>query len=261
MQEANDTRGNGLIPRSFSLPRAPFRRQPAGLRACRCATREKPHGIFFRAGCPVVITFSQRWRGARRGPQEAIGFASPQDCISPASVDVQPLSLARKEPLSTLGQDGIRHAAGDVTHAAPRWRNTMGKKLYVGNLSYGVDSSALEQLFGQHGQVVSAQVISDRETRRSKGFGFVEMSSDEEAQAAIAALNGQQHGGRALTVNEARPKEGGGGGGRGGGGGYGGGGGGRGGGGGYGGGGGRSGGGGGGGRGGRGGGGHREREY
>src|SRR5687767_5073559 len=106
----------------------------------------------------------------------------------------------------------------------------MGKKLYVGNLSYGVDSSALEQLFGQHGQVVSAQVISDRETGRSKGFGFVEMSSDDEAQAAIAALNGQQHDGRTLTVNEAKPREdrgGGGGGGGGGRGGYGGGGGGR----------------------------------
>jgi RNA recognition motif-containing protein len=83
----------------------------------------------------------------------------------------------------------------------------MGKKLYVGNLSYSIDSSALEQLFAQHGQVVSAQIISDRETGRSKGFGFVEMSSDDEAQAAIAALNGQQHQGRALTVNEARPRE------------------------------------------------------
>ena len=95
----------------------------------------------------------------------------------------------------------------------------MGKKLYVGNLSYQVDSSELEQLFGQHGTVVSAQIINDRDTGRSKGFGFVEMSSDDEAQAAIAALNGQQHGGRALTVNEARPREersGGGGGGRGG---------------------------------------------
>src|SRR5829696_3133404 len=83
----------------------------------------------------------------------------------------------------------------------------MGRKLYVGNLSYQVDSSALEQLFGQYGQVVSAQVISDRDTGRSKGFGFVEMSSDDEAQAAIAAMNGQEHGGRALTVNEARPRE------------------------------------------------------
>jgi RNA recognition motif-containing protein len=96
----------------------------------------------------------------------------------------------------------------------------MGKKLYVGNLSYSVDSSELEQLFGQHGQVVSAQIINDRDTGRSKGFGFVEMANDDEAQAAIAALNGQQHGGRALTVNEARPREdrggGGGGGGRGG---------------------------------------------
>lgn len=83
----------------------------------------------------------------------------------------------------------------------------MGKKLYVGNLSYEVDSSELEQLFGQHGQVVSAQIINDRETGRSKGFGFVEMGSDDEAQAAVTALNGQQHGGRALTVNEARPRE------------------------------------------------------
>jgi RNA recognition motif-containing protein len=96
----------------------------------------------------------------------------------------------------------------------------MGKKLYVGNLSYSVTSSDLEQLFGQHGQVTSAQVINDRDTGRSKGFGFVEMSSDDEATAAVAALNGQQHDGRTLTVNEARPKEdrGGGGGGYGGGG-------------------------------------------
>ena len=97
----------------------------------------------------------------------------------------------------------------------------MGKKLYVGNLSYDIDSSELEQLFGAHGQVVSAQIINDRDTGRSKGFGFVEMSNDDEAQAAIAALNGQHHTGRALTVNEARPREdrpggGGGGGGRGG---------------------------------------------
>src|SRR4029078_9735419 len=116
----------------------------------------------------------------------------------------------------------------------------MGKKLYVGNLSYTVDSSELEQLFSQHGQVVSAQIINDRDTGRSKGFGFVEMANDDEADAAVTALNGQQHNGRALTVNEARPREdrgGGGGGGRGGdgggGGGYGGGGGGRSGGGGY----------------------------
>ncbi|MCY2952083.1 MAG: RNA-binding protein [Planctomycetota bacterium] len=97
----------------------------------------------------------------------------------------------------------------------------MGKKLYVGNLSYDVDSSALEQMFGPHGTVESAQVIADRDTGRSKGFGFVEMSSDAEAQAAIAALNGQEQGGRTLTVNEAKPREdrpqgGGGGGGRGG---------------------------------------------
>jgi RNA recognition motif-containing protein len=89
----------------------------------------------------------------------------------------------------------------------------MGKKLYVGNLNYEVTDAALEALFAAHGTVQSAQVIMDRDTGRSKGFGFVEMGSDAEAQAAIAALNGAQQGGRSLTVNEARPKEGGGGGG------------------------------------------------
>ena len=101
----------------------------------------------------------------------------------------------------------------------------MGKKLYVGNLSYGVTSSELEQLFSQFGQVQSAEVIQDRETGRSKGFGFVEMDSDTSAQAAIQGLNDKDHQGRPLKVNEARPKESRGGGG--GGGGYGGGGGGR----------------------------------
>ncbi len=104
----------------------------------------------------------------------------------------------------------------------------MGKKLYVGNLSFGVDNSELESLFSNYGEVVSAQVVSDRETGRSRGFGFVEMGSDAEAQAAIDALAGREHNGRALTINEARPREerggfGGGGGRRGGGGGYGGG--------------------------------------
>ncbi len=83
----------------------------------------------------------------------------------------------------------------------------MGKKLYVGNLSYDVTDSTLEQMFAPFGTVQSAQVIMDRDTGRSKGFGFVEMNSDQEAQAAIAGLNGQQSGGRALTVNEARPRE------------------------------------------------------
>jgi RNA recognition motif-containing protein len=88
----------------------------------------------------------------------------------------------------------------------------MGKKLYVGNLTYGVTDSTLEQLFAAHGTVQSAQVIMDRDTGRSKGFGFVEMGSDAEAQAAIAALNGKEVDGRSLTVNEARPKPEGGGG-------------------------------------------------
>jgi len=100
----------------------------------------------------------------------------------------------------------------------------MGKKLYVGNLSYSVTTADLEQLFAPHGAIQSVEVISDRHSGRSKGFGFVEFSSQAEAEAAIAALNGQEHDGRMLTVNEAKPKEtrgfagsgGGGGGGRGG---------------------------------------------
>ena len=83
----------------------------------------------------------------------------------------------------------------------------MGKKLYVGNLGYDVSSSDLEQLLSQHGTVLSAEVISDRHTGQSKGFGFVEMDSEAEAQTAIGALNGQEHGGRALTVNEAKPRQ------------------------------------------------------
>ena len=97
----------------------------------------------------------------------------------------------------------------------------MGKKLYVGNLTYGVSDSILEQLFSQFGTVQSAQVIQDRATGRSKGFGFVEMDTEAQAQAAIDGLHDQEHDGRRLTVNEAKPREdrGGGGGGYGGGGG------------------------------------------
>jgi len=105
-------------------------------------------------------------------------------------------------------------------------------RLYVGNLSYNVTDDTLEALFAQYGPVKSAQVVMDRDTGRSKGFGFVEMADDNAAREAIKGLNDQQHEGRPLTVNEARPREdrggrGGGGGGGGGGRGYGGGGGGR----------------------------------
>jgi RNA recognition motif-containing protein len=86
-------------------------------------------------------------------------------------------------------------------------KTKMGRKLYVGNLSYDTTSEALGQLFVAHGKVDSAEVIMDRVTGRAKGFGFVEMSTDQEAQAAIAALNGTQVDGRAIVVNEARPKE------------------------------------------------------
>ena len=98
----------------------------------------------------------------------------------------------------------------------------MGKKLYVGNLSYNVTSASLEELFAPFGEVRSAEVIQDRETGRSKGFGFVEMADDNGANEAIRSLHEKEHDGRPLTVNEARPREdrggsrGGGGGGRGG---------------------------------------------
>jgi RNA recognition motif-containing protein len=95
----------------------------------------------------------------------------------------------------------------------------MGSKLYVGSLPYSTTEQQLSELFGQHGSVQSAKVITDRFTGQSRGFGFVEMATDEEAQKAIAALNGAELGGRTLVVNEARPQEkrsfGGGGGGRG----------------------------------------------
>jgi len=82
----------------------------------------------------------------------------------------------------------------------------MGRKVYVGNLGYGVTDSDLTKMFEPHGTVESAQIIMDRDSGRSKGFGFVEMKTDQEARAAIAALNGQDSGGLALTVNEAKPR-------------------------------------------------------
>ncbi len=82
----------------------------------------------------------------------------------------------------------------------------MGSKLYVGNMSFDTTSSQLNELCSAHGSVQSAEVVMDRDSGRSRGFGFVQMSSDEEAQAAIDALNGQEHDGRTLTVNEAKPR-------------------------------------------------------
>ena len=83
----------------------------------------------------------------------------------------------------------------------------MGSKLYVGNLSYNTTNTELEELCAPHGTVKSAEVIQDRDTGRSKGFGFVQMGTDDEAQGAITALNGRDLDGRALTVNEAKPRE------------------------------------------------------
>lgn len=83
----------------------------------------------------------------------------------------------------------------------------MGSKIYVGGLPYSATEQELSDLFGRHGSVASARIITDKFTGQSRGFGFVEMSSDAEAQAAVAALNGAEMGGRTLTVNEARPQE------------------------------------------------------
>jgi RNA recognition motif-containing protein len=134
-----------------------------------------------------------------------------------------------------MNRRGSRYFCGTLSHLGERLnlsdetsRNqreslkrkySMSKKLYVGNLSYSTTNANLQEMFSQFGKVESATVIEDRDTGRSKGFGFVEMSSDAEAQAAISALNGKENDGRALTVNEARPREerGGGGGGYGGG--------------------------------------------
>ena len=83
----------------------------------------------------------------------------------------------------------------------------MSKKLYVGNLSFDTSSSQLQDMFSQYGEVRSAEVIADRDTGRSKGFGFVEMASDDDAEKAISGMNGQMMNGRSLTVNEAKPRE------------------------------------------------------
>src|SRR5262249_15642059 len=129
--------------------------------------------------------------------------------------DVDPLGPRSRLPLSPslrLGRprrpDSIRSDPGDRRHVAnPKWSMMVGRKLYVGNLAYQVRDSELEELFSEFGTVQSAQVIHDRYTGRSKGFGFVEMGSEAEAQAAIQGLHDQEVNGRRLTVNEAKPRE------------------------------------------------------
>jgi RNA recognition motif-containing protein len=171
-------------------------------------TRRVVSSMVSAVGTPIESRFRDRFISAGKSPIPSVHLPPGLNC-QPLSADLESKKRVRMPQPE---------------------ENLMGKKLYVGNLSYDVDSSALEQLFAPHGTVQSAQIINDRDTGRSKGFGFVEMNSDAEAQAAIGALNGQDNGGRALTVNEAKPREerprsggGGGYGGGGGGGGYGGG--------------------------------------
>lgn len=101
----------------------------------------------------------------------------------------------------------------ETVECLPEQVRAMAKRLYVGNLAYSATSEELQELFEQYGQVRSAQVLSDRETGRSRGFGFIEMDDDADAEAAIEALDGNDHQGRRLTVNEAKPRTPGGGGG------------------------------------------------
>ncbi len=115
--------------------------------------------------------------------------------------------LRGRAPFSDTLRGAVNAGSGVCSvRSRTNWRPTMGKKLYVGNLSYDVSSSDLEQLFAAHGSVDSADVIMDRDTGRSKGFGFVEMSSNDEADAAISALDGNDFNGRSIKVNEARPR-------------------------------------------------------
>jgi uncharacterized membrane protein YgcG len=150
-------------------------------------------------------------------------FVAPRFRQAAAAV-TSPLPLGGPATLVPFVRPG-KHKLGSVQFLRS---SIVGKRLYVGNLSFNVTSQALEELFAQFGNVESAQVVQDRDTGRSKGFGFVEMGDENAAQEAIRGLHEKEHDGRPLTVNEARPREergGGGGGGRrgGGGGGYGGG--------------------------------------
>jgi cold-inducible RNA-binding protein len=113
-----------------------------------------------------------------------------------------PARRARPEPAFLLDPESTLRVASLSLRSS-----IVGKKLYVGNLTYNVNESDLEALFTPYGSVQSAQVIVDRDTNRSKGFAFVEMGTEAEAQAAIEGLNGRDHDGRNLTVNEAKPRE------------------------------------------------------
>jgi cold-inducible RNA-binding protein len=165
----------------------------------------------------------------RPGPIDLGPAALSYHLTAPRALDSSDQSCANRPIDGWPGRPltGIGHLGRAVSGRKAQRYETMSKKLYVGNLTFDVTDDQLRGMFDSFGSVQSAQVIMDRDTGRSKGFGFVEMSNDQEAQAAIAGLNGQMSGGRALTVNEAKPKEdrprsGGGGGGGGGRGGYGG---------------------------------------
>jgi len=133
-------------------------------------------------------------------PRHVANLGDPSlDCIAenvflPLRLECRPLSHTALKEKQWVGHAIVQE-------------NVMGKKLYIGNLSYDVSSSDLEAMLAPHGTVQSAEVIMDRSTGQSKGFGFVEMNSDSEAQAAISALDGQEHGGRSIKVNEAKPRE------------------------------------------------------
>lgn len=156
-----------------------------------------------------LVTPSTRNEAKQSNPMSEAGNRPDISFVKSSSAAVYRAGLNPTNLLSlqrTLGNRVVRSLIQRNTEARTIQRNP-GKKLYVGNLSYATSNAELEQMFAQFGTVNSAQIIEDRLTGRSKGFGFVEMSSDEEAQAAIKGLNGKVNDGRSLTVNEARPRE------------------------------------------------------
>jgi uncharacterized membrane protein YgcG len=131
-----------------------------------------------------------------------LGFIEPRIVI-----DLNRLAHRMGRPARPLSFDPESRLRVTVSVSRPWGGLTVGKKLYVGNLTFSVTNADLEELFAPFGEVRSAQVVEDRQTGRSRGFGFVEMASDADALAAIDALHDQEHNGRRLTVNEAKPRE------------------------------------------------------